>query len=233
MPISVSNRLTRDERMTIYQWSGEGYTAQEIVRMFNRLRPGLGRVRIMGVEKILSMPEAHKFVAKFRINFLKSIKEIPISQKVVRLDDLERLRQRLMHIIINCNPGRGEKEVHKLLSVSKRLIEITELARNEMDQRPGLSIGIGINQGELNELSDEQLRLERDELLRRATNTFKRSVTAFNEIAEGDEGSDREGGAEIFLASSEGLRREKLQKCDVDIQDVRQQDNNGEGLPAV
>lgn len=210
MPTHVSDRLTRDERIQIYKLSGEGYSTKEISRMFNGGREGAAKIRIPGVEKILAMPEAHKFVAKFRIDFLKSIEQIPISNKAVRLDDLERIRQRLMHIITNCHLNRGEKEVSKFLVCARRLIEITDLARNEMEQRPGVSIGIGLGQGDLHDLTDEQLKAKRDELIRRASKAINSAADGVDEISEGDEGSDSEGSSQILLAPSEELRREEL-----------------------
>lgn len=220
MPTHIADRLTRDERMKLYQWAGEGYTTREIVRMFNDSQPGLAKIRVPGVEKILAMPEAHKFVAKFRIEFLKSVKEIPIAQKAVRLDDLEKMRQRLSHIAFNCHVDRSPKELSKFLMASKRLIEIIELARNEMEQRPGVAIGIGINQGDLGDLTDEQLKNERDELLRKTRNAIKRGITASDEVAEGDEAAGPAGSSEILLAPSEELRRDELPKREPDVPNV-------------
>lgn len=233
MPTHVADRLTRDERIQIYQWAGEGYSMREICQMFNRPRGPLPKIRIPGVEKILNMPEAHRFVAKFRIEFLKNVKDIPVSQKVVRLDDLESLRQRLMHIINNCHPNRSEREVSRLLTVSKRVIEIIDLARNEMEQRPGVSIGIGVNQGDMVELTDEQLKSIRDELMRKASRLIERRASSVDEGAEGDESEDQGRSSEVLLATSEELRRSELPKGDFDLFDLRQQKADDKGLPSV
>ena len=233
MPTHVADRLTRDERIEIYKLSGEGYSTKEITRMFNGTRAGAAKVRIPGVERILAMPEAHRFVSKFRIDFLKSIEQIPISNKAVRLDDLEKIRQRLMHIVTNCYLDRGPKEISKFLMCTRRLIEITDLARNEMEQRPGVSIGIGLGQGDLNDLTDEQLKARRDEIIRRAAKAINSRAGGTDEISEGDEGSDSEQSSEILLASPEELRREELQNRIPEISDLRQQDGSDKGMPSV
>lgn len=217
MPKHTTDRLTRDERIEIYKLSGEGYSTREISRMFNGARTGAAQIRIPGIEKILALPEAHRFVSKFRVHFLKSVEQIPISNKAVRLDDLERIRQRLMHIITNCHLDRGPKEISKFLMTTRRLIEITDLARNEMEQRPGVSIGIGLGQGDLDDLSDEQLKARRDEIIRRASKSINRGSSGVDEMSEGDEGSASEGSPEILLATPKELRREELQDSSSDV----------------
>jgi hypothetical protein len=234
MPLTnVAGRLTRDERMKIYELSGEGYSITEICGIFNRDRIPGTRVRIPGVDKILRTPEAEKFVAQFRIKFLKSLEKIPITTKAVRMDNLDRLSSRLMTMALGCRPQRSEKEVTKFLTITRRVIEITDLARNEMEQRPGVSIGIGLGQGDLNDLSDEQLKARRDEIIRRAAKSLNAGSVGADEITEGDEGSDSGGSSEILLAPSEELRREELQERVPEIPDLRQQSRSDKGMPAV
>ena len=183
MPVHVADRLTLEERMRIYRLAGEGYAIREVVAKFNASRSNQGRVRAPGIEKILSLPEAHRHIATFRMEFLKMVKEIPIANKKVRLDDLESIRQRLMFIIHNVHLERSESNISKFLMVSKRLIEVIDLARNEMEQRPGVAIGIGLGQGEMSDISDENIKKERDELLRKATK-------ALNPVADATENSE-------------------------------------------
>lgn len=230
----TSDRLTRDERIKIYQWSGEGYSAREICKMFNKARdPKTPSIRVPGVEKILALPEAHKFVSQFRLSFLKDIKQIPISEKKVRLDDLEKIRQRLMYIINSIRVDQSPKEVSKFLTVTKRVIEVIDLARNEMEQRPGLSIGINTGGDELSELTDEQLQQQRAEILNRARHVVHQRSSSSDEVREADEGAGEERPAPLLLAPSEKLQRSELPGGDANVPDLRQSSGDNPGLPAV
>lgn len=183
----LANSMTVDERQSIYRWAGEGYTLREICKMFNNQRGPQSRVRIPTIERILALPEAHASVARYQLEFLQTLKDLPISEKKVRLNDLEKLRQRLMYIINNCHLERGKDQVGRFLSVAKRLIEVLDIARNELEPRPGVAIGIGLNQGEMGGLTDEQLRNDRDDLLRQVRNSLKRESSEVDEDPEGDE----------------------------------------------
>lgn len=218
----TSERLTKDERLQIYQWIGEGYSTREICRMFNKTRiPGTPLLRIPGVERIMNLPEAHRFVSQYRINFLKEVKQVPISEKRIRLDDLEKIRQKLSAILGNCHAHRSESELSKFMQVSKILLNVLDLARNEMEQRAGIFTPLGtIRDNELSEMTDEQLNEERKNLIARLQRTYEQRASSSNEDGEGDEGKDTTGSAEIFLAASEELRREELQSGEVKVSDV-------------
>lgn len=218
----TSEKMTKDERLQIYQWVGEGYTAREICRMFNKTRlAGTPLLRIPGVERILNLPEAHRFVAQYRINFLKEVKQVPISEKKIRLDDLEKIRQKLSAILGNCHAHRSERELSKFMQVSKILLNVLDLARNEMEQRAGILSPVSmIKDDELSELTDEQLNEERKNLIARLQRTYEQRASSSNEDGEGDEGKDSSGSAEILLAASEGLRRDELQSGEVKVSDV-------------
>lgn len=220
MPGYVADQLTKDERMKIYKWSGEGYTAGEISRMFNKDRPMRApKLRAIGVEKILLMPGAGRYVSKFRLDFLKEVKDIPVADKKVRLYDLETIRQRSMQLLGYIRPERNKEEFKKFLDLTKKVIEVSELARNEMEQRPGMSIGIGL-QGEMLELTDEQLQEQHDELIRRAQRAIEQRITADPKDPEGVKEAGNSGSAEVLLATSEELRRDKLRERDLGVSDV-------------
>lgn len=234
MPGEVADRLTRDERMAIYKWAGEGFSVKEICRLTNSGRPGGARLRASTVERVLGMPEAHKFVAKFQTEFLKTVKDVPVAEKKVRLNDIEKIRQRLMHVIDNSRIDRSKEELHKFLVCSRRMVELIDLARNEVEKVPGMTIGIGIGgRGDIGELTDEQLRVQREELLRKARIIVEQRTSEIDGDTEGDEGADKAGSDQVFLAPSEELRREELQERSDTISDLRRKEDGDKGVSAV
>lgn len=230
--LGIERSIPQALRMSIYKMVGEGYTESEIMSTLISTFPMRMRINRRIVEKILLLPEAHRYIAQFRTEYLKTVKEFPVADKKQRLDELERMRQRLSSIMNNCHFERDGKEIGLFLTCSRRMIEIMELARNEMEQHPGVSVGIGIGRGEIGELSDEDLRREREELLRRARVIVKQSIASADEITEGDEGADTGEPSEVFLAAPGGVQGGGLPASAAGVSDVRQQEGNRDGVSA-
>ena len=233
MGVSYYNddNCTQELRMSIYKMAGEGFSLQEISNRLKKIWSSRF-IRKETIEKILLLPEARKFVNTYRTAFLKTIKEIPIAEKKTRLDDLEKMRQRLEAMMNKCLFERAVLEEDKFLRISSMMIKVLDIARNEMEQHPGVQIGIGIGRGELGDLSDEDLKREREELLRRARVIIKQSVATVDEITEGDESADEGRSAAVLLAASGSVRRDELPIAQPDISDIRQQKSVSEGMSA-
>ena len=186
----LTKRFTEKDLMVFYKWAGEGYTVREMVKLWNRhVRKSKENKIVMAgtIERILQRPEAYRNIARFQLEFLKSVQEIPLSEKKVRLHDLDNLRQRLMYIINNCHFEHGEKNINRFLNVSRRAIEVLQMARDEMEPKHGISIGIGLGQGEMSDLSDREVQKERDELLEKFQRSIQRTDKTVSRITEGDE----------------------------------------------
>ena len=232
----------RDKRLKVYKWTGEGYTPREIVNMLNRgenengeARKGASRIGLNTIMNILSLPEAPAFITKFRTEFLKTLKDIPISEKKFRLYDMEKLRTKVMFMVGELNP-MTKNDFPKFLQCTSKMIQILDLARNEMEYKPNLAIGIGFNNnGELNDLTDEQLRAQRDELIRKAANSIQPRSQALDDDPEVDDAEATDRSVEVLLAASEELRRdgEQLQERDHPVHDVRREKADDPGLSAV
>jgi len=232
----VADSLTLAERMKIYELAGQGQTNREICRKFNGEREYPQRkIRAAGVDKVLNRPEAAKYVARFRREWLKTVKDVPAADKKVRLDDLEGMRSRLGRILGNMRfDSKNPKSLEKYLLVSRRMLDVLDMARSEVERNPNVAIGIGIGQqGELSDLSDQELQQRREELIRRAGGFIQRGATAPDEITEGDETPAADGPAPVFLAPSEKLRRQELQQGESDVPDVRQQESDDPGVSSV
>jgi len=229
--VTAAKDLTEEDREKIYKMAGEGFSQREIVTTLNKEKRI--HLRCTSITRVLETPQAQKSVSKYRMEFLKTVKEIPIADKKVRLDDMENIRQRLKQILNNTHFDRGDKYVAKFLNVSRRLIEILDMARNEMEPKSGISIGIGLGQGELGELTDEQLQQERNSILRKAGIAVQRGSSEIDEAPEGDETKDHPGSAEVLLATPEELQRERVQDSSPFVPNLRQQKSYDTGLPTV
>jgi len=210
--IQVAQTLTRDWRLQIYKLIGEGYKPIEVVRAINKSMKDqkiAGSIRMPGLERILALPEASNWISKYQMKFLEKVKTIPIAEKKVRMDDLEMIRNRLLHLLSTLKPGQGE--FSKFMAVVRRTLDVLQLARDEMEQRPNLSIGIGVGDGgELSGIKDKAIQQEYRELLNKASKALERGTQASDDFTEGDGDEDTSGSAEVFLATSEELSGEEV-----------------------
>lgn len=121
---------------------------------------------VIGVERTIKDGTNKLTLDKMRNNYLAKLKNIAISHKRVRLDDLESLRQTYIEHI-KANGCVDEKERSEFRFMAKGLTDILNAARNELEGN-----GITFNQlnviGEWDDKSDDDLRARRDELIRKA-----------------------------------------------------------------
>lgn len=230
--------LTEKFRDEIYKWAAEGRTDSDICKCFNRQYPPevTGRdskLQVGTLRRIMRLPEAEQKLGKFRKEFLTSVKDIPIVEKKVRLQDLEILRRKTMHMINNLNLGGTGVNANKFLSLTKKMTEILSLAKDEMEPKNGVHIGIDLGGGGVDDLSDEELQKEREELIRKAGLTIEQGSKAFGEITEDDEGKNASGSSEVFLASPEELQRTELRQRKTVFSDIRQQTDGNSGVSSV
>lgn len=233
--IAKFREMSRDKRLSIYKLVGEGYTPREVTTIFNNANKGgsTASIKLEETMRIITLPEAQSFINKFRIDFLKTLKDIPVSEKKFRLHDMEKMRGQIMYLMGELNPQRKD-DFTKYMTCTRRMIEILDLARTEMEYKPNLSIGIGLgNMGDFGELTDEQLKQQRDELIRKAGSLIERRSQTLDDDTEGDVGESPERSAEILLAASKELQRDAVQYGGHDVSDVRREAAHDPGLPAV
>lgn len=231
MPVARNTTLSRDERMLIYKMSGEGYSLRDIHKSINSYSQT--RFTLTTIQKALDDPHSNKYIAKFRDEFLKEIKHIPITDKSTRLKELESLRQRISMIVNGCHFDRGEAQINKFFRAQRALLDILDMARNEMEPRNGIGIGININNGEMSELTDEELKNQRDQLLKKAGKSFKRRSSFVDEGSEGDGQEDSGESSGVLLAAPEELLGDGLPPSAADVPDARQPEGDDSGMPSV
>ena len=212
--VRLGERMTRDERMAVYKLLGEGYTKREVVDKINEARKtGETQARITTVEYLMTLPEAHRYVTAFRVEYLKTIKTIPIADKKVRLDDLEQIRTRIDYLMFNLRlDPRNDKSINRFMSMSKTLVDVLDCARAELEgPKGGINIGIvNNNEGELEGLSDEEIIRRQKELISQAQKIIDPRDEESDNDEQDYEGEDKSRPTEILLASPKELRRDQM-----------------------
>lgn len=210
---TVFNLLSQNELAFVYKKAVEGYNASAIARSVNKLPSRKEKEAISKelMETFLDRHDVEEIVSKRRLEYVKAIRILPIADKKNRLFDLEKMRKKFERVISHLiEPGAdiNNRETQQLIKASNMMIQILNAARDEMEHRPNLAVGVTINQGDLSELTDEQLAQQRSELLSRAQRSLKSRVVDSDETSEGDGREDQERSSPVLLAPPEELRRD-------------------------
>jgi anaerobic glycerol-3-phosphate dehydrogenase len=143
------------------EW-GIDYTAKSVVRLSGRNK-------------------FQKDYKKFREDFLRKVKDVPIANKRVRIDDLEKVRLKTMEFI-KLNDGSTKEKREEFRYLVRTLNDIIINAREEMEKKPFLIAGI---LGEYSDKTDEELIAERDEILRQAERLITGPVIEIDNTSDG------------------------------------------------
>ncbi len=137
---------------------------------------------ITRLNKLISEPESRILIANFRAQYINRIKDVGISHKRCRLEDLEEARQILLEKMRNLKDG----ELREFVSVIKELNTVLSNAREEIEGK-----SMTFNQfnviGDFNEKTDEDLANRRDELIKQAERSLIGRTPRINDNSEGIE----------------------------------------------
>lgn len=100
---------------------------------------------------------------RFKEDYMKRIKDVPIANKRIRIDDLEKVRTKIMQQIEE-NPLETKVNREEFRFLVRSLNDVIINAREEMEKKPFLMVGLG----DFSDKSDDQLIAERDEILKQA-----------------------------------------------------------------
>lgn len=236
----VYDILPDENRHEIYRWAAEGRSVGDITSIFNRkYKPqDVGRhskLQSKTITKVLCLPEAEKYVGKYRLEFLSAIRDIPITEKRIRLADLELMRQKTMLFLKNVQASTNisPRAFTQYLALIKKMTEILALAKEEMEPKNGINIGIGIGgTGEFADINDEQLHDERDALLKKLRGPVNEGAQEAGSLTDGNEEEGEGESPQVLLAPSGELRRNDLRERATNFSDIRQQEGHYKGMPA-
>lgn len=188
-PISVNNLATRelpiDDKLFILQLHGEG-AAMERIRQEAQARfeePFTAK----RVRDICIAPENQVFVERYRDKYLAEVKKVPIANKRIRIDDFQRMRDKLFEMadIIEVDTVEGRSE---LLKIFQRINDILAAVRDEMEGKPWLLQQINIT--ELSAMSDDELQRKKEMYIAKANGTYQERYFGIGSDSEGTQEQD-------------------------------------------
>ena len=155
--------LTEPQRLLVYRLWAE-FKSPAKVSSWLQQETGVS-LSPSSIKSICSNPEAMMLVQKFRDEFLMKVKEVPIANKRIRLEELESNRLEINEmkelVDIDKSSGRGEK-----LMMQRRMNETVCAAREEIEGKPLIMQQFNFSQ--YSSLSDEELQKRKEELLVKA-----------------------------------------------------------------
>lgn len=125
-------------------------------------------------------------IKEFRDKYLADVRAVPIANKRIRIDDLERERVRLNELIKK-NPRKTKSDIQQHLQLVAEMRRLSEVAREEMEKKPHLFQNVVLGMGDM---SDDALHERKRELINRYRASTRGRITG----ADADTGGiDEEG----------------------------------------
>lgn len=157
----VPTKLTDEVRLEVVRLYAEWATVKQILKHLKDtydITFSQGGVNTVVGAKKMAAP-----LRRFREEYLKRVTDVPISNKRIRINDLENARTKLLEQI-NSNPCETKQNRQEFMQLVKCLNEVLGSAREETDKN-GLS---GFVIGDFGDQTDNDLRTRKDELIRQA-----------------------------------------------------------------
>ena len=180
------HRLKDNEKMLVFRLWAEGWGAVDIVReVLDQYKIKTTRQTVC---EICKKENNQIFIDEFRERYFASIKMVPIANKRIRLDALDRNRVLLLKMMDQlCRHRTGlpqtENTRAQVLMIMKRLNETVCVAREEIEGKS--HIIQQINVGNYSGLSDAELQRRKDDIIAKATGTYQARDLGINEDSEG------------------------------------------------
>lgn len=154
-------KLDNDQRMLALRLHAEGLPTSHIVK---ELKDNYGV--IITQHAIVNTCKAKKHqprIKEFRDKYLAEVRSVPIANKRIRMDDLERERVRIIKIM-DKNPRKTKSDITQYLQLVAELRRLSDVAREEMEKKPHLFQNVVLGMGDM---SDEALHRRKAELISR------------------------------------------------------------------
>ena len=141
-------KLDNDQRMFALRMYGEGVEVASIRReILQRFGISLQHKALYDTFKA---KKHQPYIKAFRDSYLAKVKSVPIANKRVRIDDLEKERIRLRKLI-NAIPMKTRSDKSLYLSLVAELRRIMDAAREEMEKKPHMFQNVVIGMGDMSD----------------------------------------------------------------------------------
>lgn len=158
MPLA---KLTNDQRMLALRLHAEGMSDNVIVKELKE-QHGV-KICLNAIHQTCRSKIHQPRIKEFRDKYLAEVRSVPIANKRIRIDDLERERQRLIKLI-GSNPRKTRSDITQYLQLVAELRRLSDCAREEMEKKPHMFQNVVIGMGDM---SDEALHRRKQELANR------------------------------------------------------------------
>jgi hypothetical protein len=158
----AERKLDNDQRHMVLRMHAEGLGPLEISKFL--LETYNIKITTNSIYDTCRTKVNEKFVKSYRETYLAKVKEVPIANKRIRVDDLEKVRTKLIQLMEK-NTCETKSQKAEYVSLSGELRRITDCAREEMERKPNLISTTIMN---MNEVSDGELHSRKEELIRKA-----------------------------------------------------------------
>ena len=196
-----AKKLNDEQRMFVYRCFAEYMSSTDIKRLL------MENYKIeLNIDTIMTIGRANKakaHIEKFREEYMQKIKSVPIANKRIRLDDLEKTRIKLAEMIEG-NPLKTKSDKAEFLMCTRRLNETVCVAREEMERKPLMVQQMSFS--DYSSLTDEELQQRKRDIIEKEFRSGR--AGGAGETGAGVQGEDTIEPVEIPVAAPEELRRE-------------------------
>ena len=177
-------KLDKDQRMFALRMHAEGYDAPSIQREIKE------KFSIdIAVPSLYDTFEAKKYqstIEYYKDQYLSKVKAVPIANKRIRLEDLERERQRII-ALIQKNELRTKADRGEYIQLIGELRRLIDTAREEMEKKPHLIQQVSLTMGDI---SDDSLHTRKQELINKLRGLEGRGALGVDPDTGGTEPTD-------------------------------------------
>jgi len=180
----AKNKLDNDQRMLVLRMHAEGVGPSVIVKELKDSHD-----IDIALSSIIDTCKAKKWqprIKEFKDKYLADVRAVPIANKRIRIDDLERERLRLIRLI-DKNPRKTKSDITQHLQLVAELRRLSDTAREEMEKKPNLFQNVVLGMGDM---SDEALHERKRELINRFKSSTRGRITGADADSGGIESED-------------------------------------------
>ena len=175
--------LDNEQKMLVMRMHAEGSDSGQIRREV-KLKYDID-ASLDVIKAVLVAKKHQPYIKQFKDTYLATVREVPIANKRFRLDDVEKVRKKLLQLL-DKNPLKTKSDKTEFLQVTAELRRLLDTAREEMERKPQLISNVVMNMGDM---SDDQLHKRKTDLIRRLR-TFDGRRTSGAYSDRGSSGSE-------------------------------------------